>query len=278
MDFVSTHPYPTDWALDERGQYVKSTRSADSTRLDLALLRRTSDASPFPNAQIHLTEWSASPSSRDFTHDYLPAATFVVKANVESAGLVDSLSYWTFTDVFEEVGAGDTIFHGGFGMINFQGIVKPTFHAYRFLNALGDERLAQSPGAVVTRHCHSGRLTALAYHYPPEMPLTAPASFDTRDRAEQVLAMGHPEELAIELTGLPPQSAFIIETLDRRSGNAMAAWDAMHRPEAPTRDQAETLRQQAMATRRQMVRADSAGTLFLRRLIDPWAIELIQQQ
>ena len=49
--------------------------------------------------------------------------------------------YWTFTDVFEEKGGGEEIFHGGFGMINFQGLVKPSFHAYRMLNQLGDEKI-----------------------------------------------------------------------------------------------------------------------------------------
>jgi len=101
--------------------------------------------SPFPKAEIHLTEWSSSSSPRDFSHDYLPAATFVVRTNLDSIGLVDSLSYWTFTDVFEEGGAGNTIFHGGFGLINYQDIVKPTFHACRFLHALGDELLLAKP-------------------------------------------------------------------------------------------------------------------------------------
>jgi xylan 1,4-beta-xylosidase len=122
------------------------------------------DASPHPNAGIHLTEWSSSPSPRDFTHDYPQAAAFVVRANVESIGLVDSLSYWTFTDVFEESGAGDAAFHGGFGMVTYRGVPKPTFHAYRFLNRLGEELLDRKPGAIATRHHSSGRLSALLYH------------------------------------------------------------------------------------------------------------------
>ena len=151
VDFVSCHPYPIDWALDEHGQGKKSTRGVDATPRDLALLRKIIDASAYPAAEIHLTEWNSSSSPRDFTYDFLQAATFVVKANLDSIGLVDSLSYWTFTDVFEEGGAGDTMFHGGFGMINLQGIVKPTFHAYRFMNALGDELLGRFTGGVVTR-------------------------------------------------------------------------------------------------------------------------------
>ena len=277
LDFVSVHPYPTDWALDERGTLGKYTRGVDATRRDLATLRRMVDESAYPAAAIHLTEWSSSPSPRDFTHDFLQAATFVVKANVESAGLVDSLSYWTFTDVFEEGGAGDFVFHGGFGMINFQGIVKPTFHAYRFLNALGDEIISTPAGGVVTRHRQTGRITALAYHYPSEMPLTVPASFDTRAKAEEVLRLGSPQPVLVELTGLPAGAPFAIETLDQSHGNAMAAWDAMGQPPTPTREQTEFLRRAAMATKQETVLADASGRLSLRRVIEPWSVMLIRQ-
>jgi len=60
------------------------------------------DASAYPHAEIQLTEWSSSPSPVDHTYDSLAAAAFVAKTNLESIGLVDSLSYWVFTDVFEE--------------------------------------------------------------------------------------------------------------------------------------------------------------------------------
>ncbi len=106
VDFVSTHPYPTDWPLDEKGILQKFTRGADATSTDLKLLRKLLGHGPYAQAEIHLTEWNSSPSPRDFTHDYLQAATYIVKANLESIGLVHSLSYWTFTDVFEEGGGG----------------------------------------------------------------------------------------------------------------------------------------------------------------------------
>lgn len=277
VDFVSTHPYPTDWALDAHGETVKSTRGAGATARDLGLLRRMIDASAFPRAEIHLTEWSSSPSPRDHTHDYLQAATFVVKANLESIGLVDSLSYWTFTDVFEEGGAGDTAFHGGFGMINYQGIAKPAFHAYRFLNALGDELLHQGPAGVVTRDSKTRKLAALAYHYPPEVPQAAPASFDARDVADRTLAAGKPEALVIELTGLRPGASVIVETLDRDHGNALATWRAMGEPEPLSREQADALKRAAMATDQAAHRADAAGMFALRHAITSWAVVLIRE-
>ena len=39
--------------------------------------------------------------------------------------------------MFEEGGGGIGPFHGGFGLVNEQGIHKPTFHAMAMLGAAG---------------------------------------------------------------------------------------------------------------------------------------------
>lgn len=271
VDFISTHPYPTDWALDGSGKGRGVTRQVEATPNDLRLLRKLVDASPYPQAAIHLTEWSTTPSPRDYGHDTVPAATYVVKANLESVGLVDSLAYWTFTDVFEEGGAGNTIFHGGFGLINYQGIVKPTFHAYRLLHTLGDEIVMQVPGGIVTRRRDTGRIAALVYHYPAEMPLTVPAN----DR--QTETIGTPIRVRLELGGLKPGAPLTIETLDFAHGNALAAWNALGSPASPTREQTQTIRAAGLATLRETVTADAAGRLSLDRELQPWSVVSIRE-
>lgn len=279
LDFISAHPYPTDFPLEDlaTSETVRVKREVEATRNDLRSLRKIVETSPFPHAEIHCTEWNSSPSPSDFAHDCLPAAAFVVKANLDSFGLVDSLSYWTFTDVFEEHGAGDTIFHGGFGLINYQGIVKPTFHAYQFLNALGDESLARTDGAVITRHNDTGKLTALAYLYPSEVTMSLPMA-RTLATAEAMLTNGYPEELKVSLTGLPPRAAIEVETLDKTHGNAVAAWEAMGEPEPPTREETQALRQTANATKRELFHADDSGRFVLSRPIQPWSLVLVQQE
>ena len=277
VDFISTHPYPTDWALDEHGQGRRSTRGVGATPQDLALLSRMVAASPYPDAEIHLTEWSSSSSPRDHTHDFLQAATYVVKANLESLGLADSLSYWTFTDIFEESGAGDTIFHGGFGMINLQGIVKPTYHAYRFLHLLGDELLHKEEAGVIARNSETGKLSALIYHYPPEMPLSAPASFDNKQVAVETLSIGSVETLQLEWTGLKPFAQAVVEVVDHHHGNAMAAWQAIGEPESPTREQTNMLREKAFATSQETLTADESGNLRINRPLEPWSLLFIRE-
>ena len=279
VDFVSTHPYPTDWALDEHGKGRRLARGVGATPHDVALLRSIVSASAYKKAEIHLTEWSTSPSPRDFTHDTLHAAAYVVKAIVESLGVVESLSYWTFTDIFEENGAGDSIFHGGFGMINLQGIVKPVFHIYRFLNALGDQCIGRGDGFILTKHQRTGTLTGLAYHYPPEMMKAAPGHFRASppEAAEEALSRCKSTQLSLEWTGLPPHAQVLVETLDQDNGNALSAWKAMGRSESPTREQTALLRAAAVATRKEVVQADSMGRLNLHRPMMPCSIVLIQQ-
>ena len=85
---------------------------------------------------IYITEWSASYSPRDPVHDAYFSAAFILEQlrHTESVGC---MSYWTFTDVFEENGPPPRPFHGGFGLINAQGIRKPAFWAWQFLADLG---------------------------------------------------------------------------------------------------------------------------------------------
>jgi xylan 1,4-beta-xylosidase len=276
VDFVSTHPYPTDYPLDTGGKHCPRTRPATSTRDDLQWLRKVVRGSAFPQAEIHLTEWSSSPSPRDHSHDSLPAATFVVRANLESTGLADSLSYWVFTDVFEESAAGDTLFHGGFGLINFQGIVKPTFHAYRFLHLLGDEELDRSPGLIATRDSADGAVRVLAYHYPSEVRDTPPLTGSSAE-AEKILALGRPRRMEIEIRDLSANAQIFIETLDVSHGFCLAAWKEIGSPPEPTREETRALREASWDLHREVLTPDAAGILRIERTLQPWSLLLARE-
>ena len=57
-------------------------------------------------------------------------------------------------------------FHGGFGLINFQGLRKPSFYAYQFLNRLGAEELvSDDPNSWATRG--GGGVQVLFWNYTP---------------------------------------------------------------------------------------------------------------
>jgi xylan 1,4-beta-xylosidase len=89
-------------------------------------------SSPLPKLPLHYTEWNSSYSSRDPVHDSYLSAAYILSRLKRSEGHVDSMSYWTFTDIFEESGPAPSPFHGGFGLLNFNGLRKPSFSPINF--------------------------------------------------------------------------------------------------------------------------------------------------
>lgn len=65
------------------------------------------------------------------------------------------MSFCEVSDVFEEDGPPTDHFHGGFGLLNLQGIRKPSFFAYRFLNMLDDTELVCNDNNTII--CKSAR-------------------------------------------------------------------------------------------------------------------------
>ena len=278
VDFVSSHPYPTSYPIDSAGDQLEISRPVTSTYEDIQWLRSAMAKTRYGGAEIHLTEWSSSPSIQDYTHDYLQEATFIVKVNLDCIGLTNSLSYWTFTDIFEEAGASDSVFSGGFGLVNFQGIAKPAFHAYRMLHRLGDIELHREEGCVVTGSSKSHRVSALLYNYPPEVLASVPMSKNSRTVAERTLATGGKRAVTLRLRGLPPNTAFLVETLDAEHGFAFRDWQAMGSPEPPTRAQTALLSERALATRKETVRANASGELLWTGTLTAWSVVAIHQE
>lgn len=274
VDFVSAHPYPTDWALDGHGNTCRRTRKRRSLTEDVAWLQDAVARSAYPEAELCLTEWSSSPSSRDCSHDELPAACYVADAALSVNDAVRCLSYWTFTDIFEEMGGGHLPFHGGFGLYNFNGIPKPTCHAYRMMHRLGHTLLYRNDDCIVTRQ--ENRLRALVWNYSEKEPKAVPmCAFPDSDAAARVLADGTPATLKLDLRGLRPGETLLLEWVDEHHGDAAALWRQMGAPENLTPAQTEALRGAAEATGRRVLRADGAGRLTADLSLAPWAVALL---
>jgi xylan 1,4-beta-xylosidase len=143
LDFISTHDYGIKGeGVDEFGvQQLYLDSSQDAIIGSVRRVRGQIKSSPIPNLPLHYTEWSSSYTPRDPVHDSYISAPYILSKLKGTEGYADSMSYWTFTDIFEEAGTVPSPFHGGFGLINFQGLRKPSFYAYQFLNRLGDTEL-----------------------------------------------------------------------------------------------------------------------------------------
>jgi xylan 1,4-beta-xylosidase len=144
IDFVSTHTYGVVGGfLDAEGKSdTKLSDSSDAIVGDVRRVRQEIAASAFPNLPLYFTEWSTSYTPRDPVHDSYVSAPYILNKLKACEGLVQGMSYWTFSDLFEESGPPPTPFHGGFGLLNREGILKPAFFAYKYLHALQGDTVA----------------------------------------------------------------------------------------------------------------------------------------
>ncbi len=149
LDFIATHTYAvTKGFFDATGETgTILSRNIKSITQDVINSFNKIKASTKPNLELHYTEWSASYTPTDPIHDSYHSAAFILDKIKGTETFAASMSYWVFTDIFEEQGPKPTPFHGGFGLLNYQTIKKPAFYVYKFLNEMGNTELLNKDAA-----------------------------------------------------------------------------------------------------------------------------------
>jgi len=227
VDFVSTHGYADDTVENMFGTH-EVIRMDDRVGRAIAKVRGEIDRSQAPKLPLFWTEWNVPGmlQARD-TIFVGPALANTIR---ESDGRVDILSFWTFSDVFEEGGPTSGPFRGDFGLRAFDGINKPSYYSYGLLHQLGEQRLASSSANVIVTRTANGDLAIAAWNLVD---------------ADQV---GAEHVLDLRVVGVSPRAEVTMQSVDRDHGNVLPRWAAMGKPGNPSPAQAEQLnRETALA-------------------------------
>lgn len=279
IDFFSTHPYPTNHPFDADGTGYMTWDGPERLMVDLTGYEKTLEVNGFSHLEKHYTEWSSSPSPRDPIHDTAFLAPFIVQNNLAGRGHADSLSFWVISDIFEESRAGDTPFHGGFGLINTQGLKKPSYHGYWFLSRLGDEILDMGDSFIVTRHT-SGKISVLVWNY---CHYTDEAASDNRfiqkaagtRRLYDMFAQKAEKSFTLNLPGFERKVRVQTTRFDREHGSVLDAWFDMGSPEQILREDLDILRQKMELTMNVEYLAPAPNLLTLNLTVQPHGVTLV---
>src|SRR3954453_14509134 len=149
VDFVSTHGYADDTVENLFGT-DEDIPMRDRVCRAVAKVRGQIKSSGSPQLPLFWTEWNVPGMNQARDTSFVgPALANTVR---ECDGQVDMLSFWTFSDVFEEGGPSPKPFIGEFGLRAKGGINKPSFYAFALLHHLGEQRIRNlSDNAIVTR-------------------------------------------------------------------------------------------------------------------------------
>lgn len=201
IDFISTHTYGVKQGfLDEYGTTgTVLNKDKWSVSGDVINSRKQISESSMPGLELHYTEWSASYTPSDPIHDSYHEAAYILEKLKQVGNAANSMSYWTFTDIFEEAGPRFTPFHGGFGLMNYQGIKKPAFYAYSYLDKLGKTELQNTDSASWACKDSDGDIQVLFWNF----TYTLPDSINDQAYYIKDLPAKAKGKVNVEISGVP---------------------------------------------------------------------------
>ncbi len=163
VDFASTHVYGNDKAEDVFGTHENIPRA----RMVCRAVKKVHDqiaASPYPNTPLIWSEFNASYMNEPAVTDTAFMGPWMADTIRQCDGLAEMMSYWTFSDVFEEQGVVKTLFYGGFGLLAERSIPKAVFNDFALLHQLGDARLELSSDTALVTRRKNGSLVIAAWN------------------------------------------------------------------------------------------------------------------
>ena len=221
VDFVSTHVYANDTAKDVLGTDESIPRDTMVWRA-VRHVHEEIAHSPYLAMPLIFSEYNASYANEPNVTDSIYMGPWLANNIRLCDGLTSSMSYWAFSDVFEEQGIVRSPFYGGFGLIAADHIPKPTLNIFTILHKLGDRRIASASYSILVTTSKSGLAIALWNYAPP----TGTGPTYTMPSGNAVPA----KIFDVELRNTTPNASVELWRVDEDHGNVLKAFDAMGRP------------------------------------------------
>ena len=232
-DYVIGHIYNNDSSGDAAlapfagAQLAENNTSPDAAINAIRSVRERLNRHGY-RGEIHWNEWGRSFHGVDRRRETPAEAAFIVRLLAETSQQADAFAYWCLSDIYDQVGYGREAFHGGYGLLNLQGLRKPAYHAFTMLSRLGTRRIFVE-GDGVDSFCHAiatapqqGKAHLLIYGYEHEDSATT-CSVDVE-------------------VDLPPQTRGVqLYRIDSGENNVVADWRALGSPAYLSRAQTAEL-------------------------------------
>ena len=216
VDFVSSHGYADDTVENLFGTN-EDIPMQDRVCRAVGKVKGQMRAAGKANLPLFWTEWNVPGMNEVRDTAFVgPGLAHTIRG---CDGLADELSFWTFSDVFEEGGPIPKPFEGHFGLRAEGGINKPSFYDFALLHRLGEERLAnENPNTIVTKR-QDGKLVIALWNY---------VEPDQKGGVKKY-------RLVFEHLG---QGAEVSESrVDEGHSNTLAAYRSIGSPQYPTEEQ-----------------------------------------
>jgi len=224
-DFVSTHVYANDTSEDVFGTNEQLRRD-QMVCLAVKKVHEQITSSAKPHLPLIWSEYNASYKNEPDITDAPFMAPWLADTIAKCDGLVDVMSYWSFSDVFDEQGVVRQPFYGGFGLVAEGGIPKPAYNAFQLLHKLGNKRVRTAAQSTLVTKRDDGSWVIALWNFP-----TGPQA-TTKHFVVHLPRGSHTQQALVSI-------------VDENHGNVLRMYKSMNSPQYPTEGQIQRLKQAA---------------------------------
>lgn len=240
-DFISMYCYPyTTFSLDKlRNQ----SRNAGLLRETLQYVRSVMAEVGFEDKGLFVTEWNFSISNRNTLNDSCMKGAYIVRDILDSLDLTDVMGYWVGSDLYSSHSDAQSIIYGGGGLLSRDGIRKPAFYAFDFMNHLGRYLRKRDENYIITDNgngnwrivCHNLKNLNHQYSLQNEGDIRISAQNNLfEDMKKRTIHFSLPGKRG-------ERYVLKILTVNQYSGSLQDEWVSMSSPEDMSRDEIKYL-------------------------------------
>jgi beta-xylosidase len=177
-----------------------------------------------------LTEWNYSISNRNYIQDSTYRAAFTVQCMINNLDKIDIFGIFYASDLLSAYSDTKTVLQGSSGIMTRDGIEKPVFHGFKFLNQLGKHILSKTDNCLITADDEGRAIRILVFNcQSPEANyyLLAEDTFKPTEVAH--MFSNSSEEFNIKLEGLNLGSRVQVHQniLNEEYGSVLHHWIQM---------------------------------------------------
>ena len=246
-DFLSFCSYQYIAIYENEQRYGRKSIDSSYIRNQVAIMREMMKRTGFEIPEFHIDEWNFTISNRNLLNDSCEQGAYIVKNCIDMAGDIDLMAYWHALDVYSEYYDTDMVLNGDSGLISRDGIAKPSYYAFVFLNKLLPKVIAKEDNLLATTNgkgryvilCHNFKKLSSQYVFTEEDQIRV-------DELSNYTEDSEPIKLKIKLDHVR-NGNYLVKYfyINKENGSAQDIWKRMEYAKGLAKDEMEYMKRSA---------------------------------
>lgn len=279
-DFLSVYSYQYVAIDDNDKRYGRKSIDIDYMRNQTEILREVIKETGFQVPELHISEWNFTISNRNVLNDSCNQGAYVLKNCIDMNGEVDLMAYWHALDSYSDYYDADNVLNGDSGMISRDGIRKPSFYAYVFMNRLLPNVIKKDENSIITTNgrdryviaCHNFKKLSAQYVFSEEEKITV-------ETIDNYMENDEPLKLQFRLENVKDGDYLVkIHMVNKENGSVQDIWKRLQYSKNLARDETQYLEKSAIPRMEMKNVHVEGGVLELENVLMAQEIRLLDIQ